>query len=430
MSSALFPLDAVLTPDVMNERLNRYAKELHAVEVWRKPAEDARYRILAKANIGTSEFPTDAGAEVLRNLMLPDAPCVSLLRKAGCDVFGKTAMTELAGFLTTQNSHLGYSHMGGFPKNPHGDFAPRGSSSGSAVAVAAGLCDAALGTETRGSLMLPGIANGVVSYKPTRGLISRTRVVPISHHFDAPGVIARSVDAAATVAQLMMGEDPEDPETLRVGRLMGVVSEAGKSVTEGRRLRLAVLGGEEAVASLLKWLHEAADLIPAPLEEPDFNYKLITSLDIRNDMDDLLGRYAGVETPHSFAELCEYYRRHPAARPFGMDRLDDALAMTMLPRDEIDRIAAESIGRAKARIDELLVQTQADAMASTSFVDWWSISGAPSMTVPIGKEKSGKPVGLLLGTSFGDDAGLIKAARTVEAARTAAGWWLRAKEKK
>ena len=365
MSSAFFPLDAVLTPDVMNERLNRYAKELHAVEVWRKPAEDARYRILAKANIGTSEFPTDAGAEALRNLMLPDAPCVSLLRKAGCDVFGKTAMTELAGFLTTQNSHLGYSHMGGFPKNPHGDFAPRGSSSGSAVAVAAGLCDAALGTETRGSLMLPGIANGVVSYKPTRGLISRTRIVPIS-------------------------------------------------------LRLAVLGGEEAVAFLLKWLHEAADLIPAPLDEPDFNYKLITSLDIRNDMDDLLGRYAGVETPHSFAELCEYYRSHPDARPFGMDRLDDALAMTMLPRDEIDRIAAESIGRAKARIDELLVQTQADAMVSTSFVDWWSISGAPSMTVPIGKEKSGKPVGLLLGTSFGDDAGLIKAARTVEAARTAA----------
>lgn len=191
MSSAFFPLDAVLTPDVMNERLNRYAKELHAVEVWRKPAEDARYRILAKANIGTSEFPTDAGAEALRNLMLPDAPCVNLLRKVGCDVFGKTAMTELAGFLTTQNSHLGYSHMGGFPKNPHGDFAPRGSSSGSAVAVAAGLCDAALGTETRGSLMLPGIANGVVSYKPTRGLISRTRIVPISHHFDAPGVIAR-----------------------------------------------------------------------------------------------------------------------------------------------------------------------------------------------------------------------------------------------
>ena len=124
MSSAFFPLDAVLTPDVMNERLNRYAKELHAVEVWRKPAEDARYRILAKANIGTSEFPTDAGAEALRNLMLPDAPCVNLLRKVGCDVFGKTAMTELAGFLTTQNSHLGYSHMGGFPKNPHGDFAP------------------------------------------------------------------------------------------------------------------------------------------------------------------------------------------------------------------------------------------------------------------------------------------------------------------
>ena len=91
--------------------------------------------------------------------------------------------------------------------------------------------------------------------------------------------------------------------------------------------------------------------------------------------------------------------------------------MTMLPKDEIDRIAEESIGRAKARIDKVLVQTQADAVASTSFVDWWSISGAPSMMVPIGKEESGKPIGLLLGTSFGDDAGLIKAAMTVEAAR-------------
>ena len=228
MSSALFPLNGILTPEIMNDRLLRHASELNAVEVWRRPAEDARHRILAKANIGTSEFPTDAGSKALRNLMLPDAPCVSLLRKAGCDLFGKTSMTELAGFLTTRNSHLGYSHMGGFPKNPHGDFPPRGSSSGSAVAVAAGLCDAALGTETRGSLMLPGIACGVVAYKPTRGLISRTRIVPISHHFDAPGVMARSVDVAASVAGLMMAEDPEDPATLTVDR-KGQQAQATKS---------------------------------------------------------------------------------------------------------------------------------------------------------------------------------------------------------
>ena len=415
MCSLLFPLDHRLTPELMTDRLSRLATVLHAVDIWRKPAFDARYRILAKANIGTTEFPANAGSEALKNLKLPDAPCVTRLRRAGCDIFGKTTMTELAGFVTTAKPNLGYSHLGGFPKNPHGDFPPGGSSSGSAVAVAAGLCDAALGTETRGSLMKPGLACGVVSYKPTRGLISRTRIVPISHHFDTPGVMARSVADAATIAGLMMGEDPEDPATLNVKSV-----NPGDGRSEKQRLRLVVLGGEESAASLPGWLRGAADLIPVPVAAPDFNYKLITSLDIRNDMDDLLGRYAGVETPHSFAELCEYYRSHPDARPFGMDRLDDALAMTMLPRDEIDRIAAESIGRAKARIDELLVQTQADAMVSTSFVDWWSISGAPSMTVPIGKEKSGKPVGLLLGTSFGDDAGLIKAARTVEAARTAA----------
>ncbi len=411
MSSALFPLNGILTPELMNDRLLRHASELNAVEVWRRPAEDARHRILAKANIGTSEFPTDAGSKALRNLMLPDAPCVSLLRKAGCDLFGKTSMTELAGFLTTRNSHLGYSHMGGFPKNPHGDFPPRGSSSGSAVAVAAGLCDAALGTETRGSLMLPGIACGVVAYKPTRGLISRTRIVPISHHFDAPGVMARSVDVAASVAGLMMAEDPEDPATLTVDR-KGLQAQATKS--EGKRLRLAVLGGEEAAASLPGRLREAADLLPVPLEEYDFNYKLITSLDIRNDMNDLLGRYAGADVPRSFRELCEYYRSHPDARPFGMDRLDDALAMTMLAKEEIDRIAEESIGRARALIENLLRRTRADAVVSTTFVDWWSISGAPSMTIPIGKDGAGRPVGLLLGTSLGADAGLIEAGRILE----------------
>lgn len=414
MCSLLFPLDHRLTPELMTDRLSRLATVLHAVDIWRKPAFDARYRILAKANIGTTEFPANAGSEALKNLKLPDAPCVTRLRRAGCDIFGKTTMTELAGFVTTAKPNLGYSHLGGFPKNPHGDFPPGGSSSGSAVAVAAGLCDAALGTETRGSLMKPGLVCGVVSYKPTRGLISRTRIVPISHHFDTPGVMARSVADAATIAGLMMGEDPEDPATLNVKSV-----NPGDGRSEKQRLRLVVLGGEESAASLPGWLRGAADLIPVPVAAPDFNYKLITSLDIRNDMDDLLGQYGGEGTPSSFSELYEYYRNHPETHPYGMDRLEDAMKMVMLPKDEIDCIADESIGRANQLIDGLLEKMQADAVVSTTFVDWWSISGAPSITVPLGKTNCGKPVVLMLGMSSGEDHALIEIAGRIEVARNA-----------
>lgn len=416
MRSLLFPLDHRLTPELMTDRLSSFSTVLHAVDIWRKPAFDARYRILAKANIGTTEFPANAGSEALHKLKLPDAPCVTRLRREGCDIFGKTTMTELAGFVTTAKPNLGYSHLGGFPKNPHGDFPPGGSSSGSAVAVAAGLCDAALGTETRGSLMKPGLACGVVSYKPTRGLISRTCIVPISHHFDAPGVIARSVADVATIAGLMMGEDPRDPATLTVDR---VIRRVGRLESVGQRLRLAVLGGEDAAASLPQWLRDAADLIPVTRVEMDFSYKLITSLDIRNDMDDLLGQYGGGETPSSFSELYEYYRSHPETHPYGMDRLDDAMKMVMLPKDEIDRIADESIGRANQLIDGLLEKTQADAVVSATFVDWWSISGAPSITVPIAKTVSGQPVVLMLGASFGKDDALIEVAKRIETARNA-----------
>lgn len=415
MVKKVFPLDAPLSPSIMLGRLERFAHCLRATNVWRTPKKDARFCILAKANIGTGEFPAHAGSLALVDLLLPEAHCVRRLRAAGCDVFGTTTMTELAGFVTTRASEFGYSHLGGLPKNPHGPFPTRGSSAGSAAAVAAGLCDAALGTETRGSLMLPGLACSVVAYKPSRGLISRSRIVPISSHFDAPGVFARSVATARTVASLMVGEDSEDPVT-RVCRNVSLNPEM--SAPMQRRPRLAFLGSGRAIDALPVWLRRAADFVLVDYTEEDFNYKPITSLDIRLDMDALLGRYGGETTPHSFAQLHRFYREHPETHPFGMDRLDDAAAMAMVPRDSLERLVQQSIARASEMILEVMEKTQADAVAADRFaVDWWSISGAPSVTVPIGKSASGRPTGLMVGSMFADDDRLLSIAQTLEDAR-------------
>ncbi|MGN1209710.1 MAG: amidase family protein [Duodenibacillus sp.] len=415
MIDEVFPLDAPLAPDVMLERLRSLAHRLRATNVWRIPTRDARFRILAKANIGTGTFPAHAGSLALADLLLPEAHCVRLLRAAGCDVFGTTTMTELAGFVTTRASEFGYSHLGGLPQNPHGPFPTRGSSAGSAAAVAAGLCDAALGTETRGSLMLPGLACGVVAYKPSRGFLSRSRIVPISSHFDAPGVLARSVATARTVASLMVGEDSEDPVT-RVCRDVSLKPEMSAPMTE--RPRLAFLGSGRAIDALPAWLRRAADFVPVDYTEEDFGYKPITSLDIRLDMDVLLERYGSETTPRSFAQLHRFYREHPETHPFGMDRLDDAAAMTMVPRDALERLAQQSIARASEMILEVMEKTQADAVAADGFaVDWWSISGAPSVTVPIGKCASGRPTGLMMGSRFADDDRVLSIAQTLEDAR-------------
>lgn len=181
MIKKVFPLDAPLSSDIMLERLERFAHCLRATNVWRTPKKDARFCILTKANIGTGEFPAHAGSLALADLLLPEAYCVRRLRDAGCDVFGTTTMTELAGFVTTRASEFGYSQLGGLPKNPHGPFPTRGSSAGSAAAVAAGLCDAALGRKRGAALCCRGLPAALSPISPVVALFPEAALFPFPH---------------------------------------------------------------------------------------------------------------------------------------------------------------------------------------------------------------------------------------------------------
>ncbi len=175
--------------------------------------------ILIKDNIETADhMMTTAGSLALDCWYArQDAPLVARLRSAGAVILGKTNLSEWANFRSTHSSS-GWSARGGQTRNPYAlDRSPSGSSSGSAVAVAAGLAAAAIGSETDGSIVSPASINGVVGFKPTVGLVSRSGIVPISHSQDTAGPLARSVHDAALLLGALSGPDPADAASVAVG---------------------------------------------------------------------------------------------------------------------------------------------------------------------------------------------------------------------
>jgi amidase len=204
--------------------------------------------ILVKDNIATGDKqPTTAGSLALEGARASDdATVVKLLRDAGAVILGKANLTEFANMLAI-DMPSGYSSLGGQVKSPYAPTLmddqgsplvnPGGSSSGSAVAVAAGLCAASIGTETSGSLLHPASRNGLVTVKPTIGLISRAGILPISHSQDTAGPMTRTVRDAAILLNVLASKDPLDPATQRQRRpadyTVGLASDAMKGARIG-----------------------------------------------------------------------------------------------------------------------------------------------------------------------------------------------------
>ncbi|MGP8071130.1 MAG: amidase [Candidatus Bathyarchaeia archaeon] len=172
--------------------------------------------VLLKDNIDTADrMTTTAGSLALEgSTALEDAFLVQRLRMAGVVILGKANLSEWANFRST-HPVSGWSARGGQTRNPYAlDRNPCGSSSGSAVALAANLCTLAVGTETDGSIVCPSAVNGIVGIKPTLGLVSRNGVVPIAHSQDTAGPMARTVRDATLLLNVLAGSDPDDPATV------------------------------------------------------------------------------------------------------------------------------------------------------------------------------------------------------------------------
>lgn len=213
----------------------------------RKPL--AGVPILLKDNIATGDRQhTTAGSIALKDARArDDATLVKRLRAAGAVILGKANLTEFANILTL-DMPAGYSSIAGQVKNPYVPdqfdkrgipvVLPGGSSGGSAVSVAAGLCAAAIGTETSGSLLSPATQNGLVTVKPTVGLISRAGVIPISHSQDTAGPLTRTVQDAAILLNVLAARDRRDPATLALKRPSDYMAHLDKDGLKGSRIGL------------------------------------------------------------------------------------------------------------------------------------------------------------------------------------------------
>jgi amidase len=223
------------------DRIEQVDGELHAVlavddtALAQAEAADARYRagqqrgrldgipLLVKDNIDTAGLATTCGSRLLAGSPpVADAAVVSRLREVGAVILGKTNLTEWANFRSTKSTE-GWSAVGGQTRNPYLlAHSPGGSSSGSAVAVAAGMVPLALGTETDGSVIAPAGLCGVVGVKPEPGLLPLQGVAVVSPVQDAIGLLAGRLDDAVTALQELTGRPAQpvglpDIDDLRLG---------------------------------------------------------------------------------------------------------------------------------------------------------------------------------------------------------------------
>ncbi len=217
--------------------------------------------VLVKDNLDTGDaMPTTAGSLALAGTRAgSDSTVVRKLREAGAVLLGKTNLSEWANFRSTRSSS-GWSSVGGQTRNAYDPArTPGGSSSGSGVAVALGLCAGAIGTETDGSIVSPASMNGIVGFKPSVGLVSRAGIVPISASQDTAGPMARCVRDAAALLCAIAGPDALDPATTGAG--------AGVRQLEASLVAADLRGVTLDVASTYAGYHDRVDRLLADAVE-------------------------------------------------------------------------------------------------------------------------------------------------------------------
>ncbi len=219
-----------------------------------------------KDNIDVAGMPTTAGCPEYVYTPARDASCVARLRAWGARIVGKTNLDQFAtGLVGTRTPY-------GVPVNPFdATRVPGGSSSGSAVAVATGLCRIALGTDTAGSGRVPAAFNNLVGLKPTRGWVSTRGVVPACASLDCVSVFALNVQEAWAALTAMGGYDPEDPWSRRPETPCLPVSRLRIGVPDASELAMvepAWLIGYQRVLEVLRGLgHQVVTIDYAPFRE-------------------------------------------------------------------------------------------------------------------------------------------------------------------
>ncbi|AUD65279.1 hypothetical protein BK011_06105 [Tenericutes bacterium MZ-XQ] len=197
--------------------------------------------IVIKDNIHTKDqMHTTANSYALKDFYAPyEATIVKNIRNAGMVLLGKANLSEFAYFMSFDDMPSGYGSLHGQVKNPYNEIIdPLGSSTGSAVAVAADMIPISIGTETNGSLMAPAYKNSITSIKPSLGFVSRYGIIPISQFQDTAGPMGKTVEDCAMLLDVISGYDPKDPSTEICNQYKPNFYEATKKPIKGKKIAL------------------------------------------------------------------------------------------------------------------------------------------------------------------------------------------------
>ncbi len=387
--------------------------------------------ILLKDTMNTADkMHTSAGSLALADNLAPyDAHVAARLRRSGAILLGKANMTEFANYMG-ENMPPGYSSRGGQVLSPFNrDCTPSGSSTGSAVAVAAGLCAAALGTENFGSINYPAQQNGIVGMKPTLGLVSRFGNISTTYTLDTIGPMTGCVADAAILLSCIAGRDEADPSTWARGE------ETAPDYTRflnpdglrGARIGIcqeqwAGLTGEEATAfnqmqslissagAVVVDVADAAGLIGESDIDPVFFYEC------KSCMNAYFATLRPELTCTSLQEIIEFNQQHAAqALKYGQPMLlhaQDQTSGTLTEPEYLEALANRE--RAIHALDELFETSRVDVLLCTHPEIIAPITGFPSMTLPLGVHANRIPFGSYWIARRYEEGTLIKITGVVE----------------
>ena len=385
----------MMTPALARERIRACADLNAFISV---TDEDGDGPIVAvKDLVDVRGTVTTGGSVLLPNTAARrDAPVIRRLRAHGCVMIGKTNLHEWAFGVTSQNPHHGGV------RNPRAmDRLPGGSSGGSGAAVAAGLCDWAIGSDTGGSIRIPASFCGVVGIKPTIGTVDTEGVIPLSRTLDTLGPLAPDVSTAARAMELMSG-------------LPGLVPERVRPLSD---LRIAVPRGwgdglEPALAAV--W-----EQVAAGLSEIDFPERR---------------RMGGPGLTILLAEAAAFHRHNLELYP---DRYGDDVRRLLEQGLEVDRHAYSLalLEQSRVRVETEAAMEGWDAVLApvtrvlpprldeeydrgdvTGYTRPFNTTGQPVVTLPAPLTAGTVPVGIQVVGRFGEDAAAIEVALALEAA--------------
>ncbi len=350
--------------------------------------------IVVKDNILTHDtMRTTANSYALRNFYAPfDATIIKKLRAAGAIILAKANCSEFAYFMAMGEMPSGYGSMHGQVKHPYNTkIDPLGSSTGSAVAVAADLAVASIGTETNGSLVSPATQNSVVTIKPTLGLVSRFGIIPITLTQDTAGPMTKTVKDAAIMLDIINGSDDFDSATKRIPHSQSSYLAACNEKIINKRIGMLTLSNYKNSEEENAIFQEAKDVLKkqgAEIITLDFTYKLENNLktlipEFKRDINAFLASVKPHCEMQTLKDIIDFNQTHnKRCLKYGQSIFLAAQATDGRLKDSDYLNAKLALGKDVEQFLNLFEKHNLDAIITPKITGYPPIGGLPVISVP------------------------------------------------